>query len=69
MELKVKATFWKYILFVRIISKSAKPFSKKSTASQLSNGELSNDAHFVQKLIDLKVNQLTNYSINNNWLT
>ena len=69
MELKIKATFWKYILFLRIISKSARSFSIKFTALQLSNGELSDDAHFVQKLITLKVNQLTNYSINNNWLT
>ena len=41
-------------------------FSMKFTALQFSNEELSDDAHFAQKLITLKINQLTNYSINNN---
>ena len=35
-------------------------------ALKFSNGELSDDAHFVQKLTILKISQLTNYSINNN---
>ena len=49
-----------HFIFTYYLEK-CKVFFNKFTALQLSNGELSDDAHFVQKLITLKINQLTNY--------